>query len=85
MRTDALPIAEPGAALGYAGRPTWMRRLMQGNAAPVIIVCVAIVAIWYLATVLLNVPFAREKLDRAGPYTTAQLVSAALNEDRPVL
>ncbi|HWT30594.1 MAG TPA: ABC transporter permease [Propylenella sp.] len=58
---------------------------MQGNVAPVAIVCVAIVAIWYVSTVLLNVPFAREKLDRAGPYTTAQLVSAALNEDRPVL
>jgi NitT/TauT family transport system permease protein len=86
MRTDAVPIAEPGAALGYATRPRWLRRLMQGNVAPVAIVCVAIVAIWYVSAILLNVPFAREKLDRAGePYTTARLVGAALNDARPVL
>ncbi len=85
MRTDALPIAEPGAALCYAARPPWLRRLMHGNIAPVAIVCVGIVAIWYVSAVLLNVPFAREKLERAGPYSTADLVTAALNDERPVL
>jgi NitT/TauT family transport system permease protein len=85
MTTAGTQIAEPGAALGYAARPAWMRRLMQGNAAPVLIVCVAIVAIWYVSAVLLNVPFAREKLERAGPYTSAELVKAALNDERPVL
>jgi NitT/TauT family transport system permease protein len=82
---SATPIAEPGAALGYAARPPWQRRLVQGNAAPVLIVCVAIVAIWYVSAVLLNVPFAREKLERAGPYTRVELIAAALNDQRPVL
>jgi NitT/TauT family transport system permease protein len=85
MTTAGAQIAEPGAALGYAARPPWLRRLVQGNIAPVAIVCVGIVAIWYVSSVLLNVPFAREKLERAGPYSTADLVTAALNDERPVL
>ncbi|HEV3484977.1 MAG TPA: hypothetical protein VG106_06200, partial [Vicinamibacterales bacterium] len=86
MRTEAVPIVEPGAAVGYTARPPWLRRLLQGNVAPVAIVCIAIVAIWYVSAVLLNVSFAREKLDSADePYTTAALVTAALNDARPVL
>ncbi len=85
MTTAGAQIAEPGAALGYVPRPAWYRRLMQGSAAPVLIVCLAILAIWYVSAVLLNIPFAREKLERAGPYTTTGLVAAALNDERPVL
>jgi NitT/TauT family transport system permease protein len=79
-------IAEPGAAAGYAPRTAWHRRLFAGSVGPVLAVCVAIVALWYVGAVALNAPFAREKLDRAGvPYTTADLIFATLNEERPVL
>ena len=81
----AAPIAEPGAAIGYAARPRWHRRLMTGNAGPVIVVCLAILAIWYLSSILLNAPFARENLARAGAYTTADLLAATMNAERPVL
>ncbi len=86
MTEITAPVAEPGAAVGYAPRPHFFRRVLSGNAGPVLIVCLAILALWYVGTVLLNAPFAREKLDRAGaPYTTADLVRATLNEERPVL
>ncbi len=85
MTANAAQIAEPGGAIGYVPRPAWHRRLMQGSLAPVLIVCLAILAIWYVSAVLLNIPFAREKLERAGPYTTTELVAAALNDERPVL
>lgn len=78
-------LAEPGAAIGYAPQRVWRRRLLGGNFGPVLIVCVAILALWYVGTVLLNAPFAREKLERAGAYTTAELLAATLNEERPVL
>ena len=78
-------LAEPGAAIGYAPRRAWGRRVLGGDVGPVLIVCVAILALWYLGTVLLNAPFAREKLERAGPYTTTELLAATLNEERPVL
>jgi NitT/TauT family transport system permease protein len=85
VTANAAQIAEPGGAIGYVARAAWHRRLMQGNVAPVLIVCLAILAIWYVSAVLLNVPFAREKLERAGPYTNTGLVTAALNDERPVL
>ena len=83
LRTTS--VAEPGAAIGYApGR--WGRRVLGGSVGPVLIVCAAILALWYFGSVLLNAPFSREKLDRAGvPYTTSELINAALNDERPVL
>ena len=53
---------------------------------PVLVVVAAIVAIWYVAAVLLNAPFQRESFARAEQaYTTGDLVSATLNQERPVL
>ena len=84
--TAATPMAEPGAAVGYQARPGWRGRLFAGSAGPVFVVCLAILALWYLGAVVLNAPFAREKLERAGaPVSTGQLIAAALNEERPVL
>ncbi|MEJ8571387.1 ABC transporter permease [Microbaculum marinum] len=57
-----------------------------GNAVPVLVVILAIVAVWYVAAVFLNAPFQRDTYRRAGQdYTTGQLVSATLNQERPVL
>ena len=79
-------ISEPGAGIGYQPRPAWPRRLMAGSVGPVLVVCLAIVAIWYLGTIALNAPFARETLERAGdPYTAAELVAETLGQQRPVL
>jgi NitT/TauT family transport system permease protein len=62
------------------------QRLFAGSAGPILVVCLFIIALWYIGTVFLNAPFAREKLDRAGePYTTGDLIGATLNEQRPVL
>ena len=59
---------------------------MAGSAGPVLVVCAAIVAIWYLGAVVLNMPFTRELLDRAGePYGAGELIAATLEQERPVL
>jgi NitT/TauT family transport system permease protein len=64
-----------------------MAGLMRGTAGPVIVVVAAIIAIWYLAAVLLNTPFQRDIYKRGGvedaPLT--QLVADTLSQDRPVL
>ncbi len=53
---------------------------------PVTVVVVAIIAIWYVAAVFLNAPFQRDTYERAEQtYTTGELVSATLNQERPVL
>jgi NitT/TauT family transport system permease protein len=82
----AAPIAEPGAAVGYAAPPGVLQRAFAGTAGPVLVVCLAILAIWYVAAVLLNAPFARENLGRGdAQYSTGDLFRATLNAERPVL
>src|SRR5687768_17348132 len=82
----AAGISEPGAGIGYQPRPAWLKRLMAGHVGPVLVVCLAIVAIWYFGAIALNAPFARETLERAGePYTAAEFVVETLGQQRPVL
>ncbi|WP_306027799.1 ABC transporter permease [Stappia sp. MMSF_3263] len=61
--------------------------LLQGTAGPVIVVVAAIIAIWYLAAVMLNTPFQRDIYKRGGVENAplAQLVADTLSQDRPVL
>lgn len=61
--------------------------LMSGTAGPVIVVVLAIFAIWYLAAVLLNTPFQNELYERASrtDVPVSQLVTDTLNQERPVL
>jgi NitT/TauT family transport system permease protein len=81
-----IEVAEPGAAIGYQAGSAWRRRVFAGNAGPVLVVCLAIVALWYAGAFLLNAPFARENLGRSGaPYTAADLFRATMAAERPVL
>lgn len=62
------------------------RGFFMDRVFPVSVVVVAIVAIWYVAAVFLNAPFQRDTYERAEQsYTTAELVAATLNQERPVL
>ncbi|NBN62130.1 ABC transporter permease subunit [Microvirga tunisiensis] len=60
---------------------------MSGTVGPVLVVVLALIAIWYVATVALNAPFQRDIYARAGqadvPFT--QLVADTLDQPRPVL
>jgi NitT/TauT family transport system permease protein len=61
--------------------------LMQGTAGPVLVVVAAIVAVWYLAAVMLNTPFQRDIYKRGGveDASLVQLVADTLSQERPVL
>jgi NitT/TauT family transport system permease protein len=57
------------------------------NVLPVVIVLIALFAVWYVAAALMNASLQRDvfaNADRAD-YTTTELVVASLNMDRPVL
>ena len=84
--TAGVAAAEPGAGVGHAAQAPWRRRIMGGSVGPVAIICLAIVAIWYVGAFFLNAPFAREMLERGDePYTFVDLVARTMNEERPVL
>ncbi len=55
-------------------------------ALPVLTVVAAIVAVWYLAAVWMNAPWARDQAARAGTTVAGlELVSQTMAQDRPVL
>ncbi len=57
------------------------------NALPIAIVLAAVIAVWYLAAVLMNAPLQRDAFVNAGraEYSTAELIGASLNMERPKL
>jgi NitT/TauT family transport system permease protein len=57
------------------------------NALPIAVVTLALAIIWYIAAVALNASLQRDRFVNAGQtdYTTADLVSASLNMERPKL
>lgn len=61
--------------------------LMSGTFGPVLVVLLAIVAIWYVAAVALNAPFQRDIYARAGQTDVPflQLVNDTLAQERPIL
>lgn len=64
-----------------------LTRLMSGSAGPVMVVVLAIIAIWYFAAVMLNAPFQKDLYERADRTNVSfmQLASDTLAQERPVL
>ncbi|WP_421783471.1 ABC transporter permease [Kiloniella litopenaei] len=80
MTTDAL--ISPGVVRGQG---LWSR-LMSGKTGPVMVIVMAIIAIWYFSAVMLNSPFQEEIYKRNNiEWTTSQLISDTLEQERPVL
>ena len=67
-------------------RPSLIARAWNGTALPVAVVTLIIVAVWYVAAVLMNAPWERDQAARAGAeLTTGQLVTNTMAQERPVL
>ncbi|WP_085905983.1 ABC transporter permease subunit [Kiloniella majae] len=80
MTTDAL--ISPDVT---GGQGLWSR-LMSGKTGPVLVIVMAIIAIWYFSAVMLNSPFQKEIYKRNSvEWTTSQLISDTLSQERPVL
>ncbi|MBO0755000.1 MAG: ABC transporter permease subunit [Bradyrhizobiaceae bacterium] len=77
MTNSALALRS-ASALGRSG---WLAR-----GTPVLVVVVALVAIWYVAAVLMNVQLVRDGFEREEtPYTVGDLISGSLSAERPLL
>jgi NitT/TauT family transport system permease protein len=54
--------------------------------APVVVIVLALVAIWYVAAVLMNMSIVRGAFERDDvPYTTVELIAGTLSAERPLL
>ncbi|UUX49916.1 ABC transporter permease [Nisaea acidiphila] len=68
------------------GTLTTMNELLKSRTLAVSTVLLVLIAVWYIAAVLLNAPFQREQDERAkATPTSGQFISATLNQKRPVL
>ena len=77
MTNSALALSS-GPALG---RSQWLAR-----SAPVLVVVLALIAIWYVAAILMNVRLVRDAFEREEtPYTVGDLISGSLSAERPLL
>jgi NitT/TauT family transport system permease protein len=77
MTSSALVLSRPLAR--------WQSR-WPAQIAPVVVVVSALVGIWYVAAVLMNLGLVRDGLARAEvSYTTGELILRTLNAERPLL
>lgn len=59
---------------------------LPGRIAPVATVLTVLVVVWYAAAILMNIGKVRDGFEREEtPYTTADLIAASLDDERPVL
>jgi NitT/TauT family transport system permease protein len=77
MTSSALSAARPAQIRWH---PTAVRY------APVVAIVLALIAIWYVAAVLMNLHIVRDAFEREEVhYTTGELIAGTLNAERPLL
>jgi NitT/TauT family transport system permease protein len=79
MTTDAMP------ARHATGGPSLGTRMMAGQAGPVTVVVLAILAVWYVACVLMNGDAVIRTAADPAALTMADKVRLSFSQDRPVI
>jgi NitT/TauT family transport system permease protein len=75
-------------AIALPARPARraVSRLWDGNAGPVLVVVLAILALWYVAAVLMNWQGTADAFERAGEQRSGgEILAATLEQERPML
>jgi NitT/TauT family transport system permease protein len=71
-------------SLAYSGVPR--RHSAIARQAPVLVVVLVLIAIWYVAAVMMNVSLVRDAFEREeARYTIGDLISGSLGAERPLL
>jgi NitT/TauT family transport system permease protein len=73
-------------ALPASGVGTLRRHPLAVRYAPVITIVLALIAIWYVAAVLMNLTLVRDGFEREeAPYTASELIAGTMSAERPLL
>src|SRR6202166_5402692 len=79
MTSSALALPVPGAA-------AWRRHPLVERHAPVVTLVLALIAIWYVAALLMNLSLVRDGFEREeAPYTVSDLIAGTMSAERPLL
>ena len=76
-RAFALPVSRAG---------TWQQHQLVERYAPIVTIVLVLIAIWYVASVLMNLSLVRDGFEREEtPYTVADLIEGTMSAERPLL
>jgi len=79
MTSRALAIAVSGAG-------AWRRHPLVVRYAPIVTIVLAMMAIWYVAALLMNLGLVRDGFEREEtPYTVSDLIAGTMSAQRPLL
>src|SRR5882762_7159344 len=79
MTNSALALPVPAAG-------SLRRHPLVARYAPVVTVVLALIAIWYVASVLMNLVLVRDGFEREEtPYTVSDLIAGTMSAERPLL
>src|ERR1700674_5913310 len=75
--TLAFPVSRPGA---------WRQHPLVERYAPIVTIVLALIAIWYVAAVLMNLALVRDGFEREeAAYTASELIAGTMSAERPLL
>jgi NitT/TauT family transport system permease protein len=73
-------------AFPAAGSRAWRDYPLVVRYAPIVTIVIALIAIWYVAAVLMNLPLVRDAFEREEtPYTVSELLEGTMSAERPLL
>ena len=73
-------------ALPASGAGTLRRHPLVVQYAPIVTIVLALIAIWYVAAVLMNLSLVRAAFEREEtPYTISELIAGTMDAERPLL
>src|SRR4030088_100030 len=79
MTSSALALSAPRA--GALRQHPLVQRY-----APIVTIVLALIAIWYVAAVLMNLSLVRDGFEREEtPYTVSELIAGTMSAERPLL
>jgi NitT/TauT family transport system permease protein len=79
MTSSALALPAPASG-------ALRRHPLVARYAPIVTIVVALVAVWYVAAVLMNLALVRDAFEREEtPYTVSELIAGTMSAERPLL
>jgi NitT/TauT family transport system permease protein len=73
-------------AIPLSGSSSWRTHPLVARYAPVAVIVLSLIVIWYVAAVLMNMTLVRDAFEREEtPYTVSELMEATMSAERPLL
>src|SRR3981081_4464313 len=72
--------------LPLSGSQRWRNHPLVVRYAPIVVIVLALIVVWYVAAVLMNMALGRDGFEREEtPYTVSELLAGTMSAERPLL